>query len=245
MVNFAPACLVDRTRKVAKAAFFPPYCRSCGEPGDHGLDLCAACREILPWNTDGCPHCALPGSRGRSCRPCATAAPAFEQAIIPLRYELPVEQWIHAFKFHGMLADGRLLGDLLRGAVLRQAPDPLPEVLVPLPLHPRRLAERGFDQNRELARRLRLTPGGMPALRPLLRRVRPTPPQAGLERALRARNVHGAFRAVVRHGPPPRHVALLDDVVTTGATVRAAAAALRAAGVRRIDLWAIARTAEA
>jgi ComF family protein len=147
------------------------------------------------------------------------------------------------YKYAGDPAAGRVLADLVAGAAIRRArnPDLRPACLVPVPLHPGRARERGFDQAEELARRLArrvavpLRPG-------LLERVRPTRPQAGLPAAARRRNLRNAFRAA--GGEVPERLTLVDDVLTTGATVAAAATALRRAGAREVEIWCLARAGD-
>jgi len=156
--------------------------------------------------------------------------------IAPLLYAAPVDRWQPRFKFHQDLAAGRLLARLLADAC---ADSPRPDAVVPVPLHHARLRARGYDQALELARivsrSLRL-----PLRTDLLLRARATRPQSELDAAARQANLRGAF-AVRPRAVPPAHVALVDDVMTTGATLHAAAAALREAGVARVDAWVCAR----
>ncbi|GAB4194663.1 MAG: hypothetical protein Tsb002_26410 [Wenzhouxiangellaceae bacterium] len=154
-----------------------------------------------------------------------------------LRYGPPLDRLLQGFKFHQRLASGRLLSRILADAVLHDDA-PLPDCLIPVPLHPRRLRQRGFNQAAVIANDL-----GCWLQRPVaahcLRRVRHTPAQSGLSLDQRQRNLRRAF---VAQGPLPAHVALIDDVITTTSTVRACARELAAAGARRIDVWALART---
>ena len=149
-------------------------------------------------------------------------------------YRSPVDRWLLRFKFHGDLAAGRLLSTLLADAV---ADAPRPDALLPLPLHRRRLRERGYDQALELARPLARTLA-LPLRAEALVRVRATQAQTELGGSDRRRNVRGAF--ALRGAPLPPHVVLVDDVMTTGATLAEAAAVLRAGGVRRVDAWVVA-----
>lgn len=207
----------------------PPVCVLCGADGQSldetwGLDLCIHCEAACPR--------APPGSA-----PLASAFCLF-------RYEDPVDQLILRLKFQRDVAPARVLGTLLARA-LRAAQHPLPECLVPMPLHRSRYRERGFCQTsliaRHVASRLRSAAGTrLPLRRDLLQRVRATRAQSGLPAAERARNLDGAFACPAR-GRLPRHVALLDDVLTTGHTARAAIEALHAAGVPRVELWCCAR----
>ncbi|MCG5533341.1 ComF family protein [Halorhodospira sp. 9621] len=237
MVNYRLARSVNKWLDIIPPALYPPRCRLCDDPGADGLDLCRGCRADLPWNTPCCPHCALPGDGALPC-PCRQSPLPFRAAVVPLRYEGPAERLITAFKFHGRLAEGQLLGALLADAVRRDAA-PLPAAVVPVPLHARRLRQRGFDQTAELARAVRRRLPPLPLCRALRRRDADARQATRSARARRSA-IRGAFSA--RPGRVPGHVALLDDVVTTGATAAEAARTLRAAGVQRVDLWALART---
>jgi ComF family protein len=149
-----------------------------------------------------------------------------------------VDHLVSGLKFNGRLADGRLLAALL-GEHLEAAKVPLPDLLIPVPLHRERLRERGFNQALELAR-----PLGRRFDIPLdlhsIRRQRETAPQSGLERKARRRNLKGAF--ILTRELEAKHVALVDDVVTTGSTVSELARMLKRGGVQRVDIWALART---
>jgi ComF family protein len=142
------------------------------------------------------------------------------------------------FKFGRDLAAGRVLSEVLIEQAQR-APPPLPDVLVCVPLHRTRLRERGFNQAVELARPLARTLG-IALSNDLLERTRDTRAQTGLDAIARRRNLRGAF-AVSAKRPIPRHIALFDDVMTTGSTVRECARVLRRAGAERVDVWALAR----
>lgn len=247
MVNFLQCRQVDQWRRRLIDALYPPRCRLCGDAGAAGIDLCHECRCELPWNRTACPRCAHPLTTETAARHGETACPQcrhrparFDAAMAPLLYEPPAEGLIHRFKFHGQLADGRLLGVLLARAVARRGTAP-PQAVIPIPSHRTRLRERGFEPTREIARWLRRE---LPELRILdaLEKRRATPMQSALPARQRRGNVRGAF--TLRHHNLPRHIAVLDDVVTTGATIEEAARMLRGAGVERLELWAVARTPE-
>lgn len=216
-------------------ALLPPRCLVCGERGANGQDLCTDCRVALPWNRIACPYCALPlDHSAAACGTCLLEPPPQSGARAVFLYRPPVDRLLLRFKFHADLAAGRLLADLMRE---RLADAGRPEALVPLPLHASRLRRRGYDQALELARPL--AHGlQLPLDAGRLERQRATAPQSELDAATRRRNLRGAFRA--RDGVP-RHVALVDDVMTTGATVHAAVQALRQAGSVRVDVWVCAR----
>jgi ComF family protein len=149
-------------------------------------------------------------------------------------YGFPVERLLLRFKFHQDLAAGRLLSELL---IERVQALPYPQAIVPVPLHRQRLRKRGYDQALELAKRVACATE-VPLHAGALCRIRDTAPQSELGAKARYRNLRNAFTV---KGQLPAHVALLDDVMTTGATLYAAAAALRRAGVQRVDAWVCAR----
>jgi ComF family protein len=203
------------------ATLFPPRCCLCGFPGASAdLDLCKFCHADLPWD--------------------AHDAPGF---LVPLRFEHPVDEMIRKLKYHGAFEHARVLGTLLAAAALSRAAA-LPRLLVPVPLHTARLAERGFNQSFALARYA----GRMlevPFAHSLVRRVRDTPSQTALDVGARRANVRGVFavsgpRAQARLSAAA-HVAIVDDVVTTGSTVAELRAVLLGAGVRTVEVWAVAR----
>jgi len=164
--------------------------------------------------------------------------PPFIRSYAALRYEAPVNHLISRFKFHRQLHLAKPLAWLMIEGVgeLREPPD----VLIPVPLHPQRLRERGFNQSLELARVV-ARHYGLRLDWHLCRRVRATPPQSELDRKQRWKNLRGAFE--VSGNLAGRRVVLLDDVVTTGATVRALGKVLLQAGAAGIEVWTLARTA--
>ncbi|MCL6713039.1 ComF family protein [Pseudomonas sp. R2.Fl] len=217
-------------------ALLPPRCLVCREHGGNGLDLCPICFDSLPWNRTACDRCALPLSTPGRCGQCLRQPPPLDATRAVFLYAAPLDRLLPRLKFHRDLAAGRLLAELMAGSL---DPEPRPDVLVPVPLHRDRLRQRGYDQGLELARPLarRLE---LPLLPDALRRVRNTAPQSELDAHGRRRNLRGAFQAAAT-ATLPDHVALIDDVMTTGQTLHAAAAALRRAGVARVDAWVCAR----
>jgi len=218
----------------------PPRCLLCGEAGAPGRELCARCTEELPWNRRGCTRCALPiEGAGTLCSPCQRRAPAFARLHAPLRYAYPLDRLVTRFKFGRDLAAGALLADLLGDHLADYALAFGVQRLVPVPLHAQRLRERGYNQSQELARRIapRL---GLRIDAQALRRTRATEVQSGLDAKARRQNVRGAF---VGDAERVRglHIGLIDDVVTTGATVHECAKALKLAGAREVSVFAVAR----
>ncbi|CBV42055.2 ComF family protein [Halomonas elongata] len=214
----------------------PGRCAFCLAACESTAPWCQACHLALPWNLPACPACAEPqpaGSRARRCGRCLQRAPAFDTARVPLRYEGELRGLMQGFKFQASPRAGSLMLALLEDALRDK---PCPQALLAVPLHPRRARQRGFDQARWLAERLsaRLD---IPLV--VAQRRRDTPSQRGLDRKRRRGNLRAAFR--VETALPPE-VALLDDVMTTGATLDALARACHQAGAERVEAWAVART---
>ena len=227
----------DRPVDGGVRALMPARCLLCGVRGTRGTGLCAACASELPRNDRCCARCALPlESPAPLCGRCLRRAPPWDSAWAPFRYAWPLDRLEARFKFGGDLAAGRVLAQAWRGSV---APAELPQAIVPVPLHRARLRSRGYNQSLELARSLSKSLR-IPLLRDVLQRTRATEAQSELTAVQRRRNVHGAFAARF-DGDPPQHLAILDDVFTTGATLTECARVLKRAGVKRVDVWALAR----
>lgn len=237
-VNFYHPLKVDGIFQRLLARLFPAHCLLCKAPARGELDLCDDCHADLPWLGLHCRLCAEPLSQQGVCGKCLSHPPALSRTICPLRYQAPVDRLIQGYKFQRQLNAGRTLGLIL---AMRLASDPqaLPQALIPVPMHIRRLRQRGYNQAqwvaRDLGRWLNL-----PVLSHSLLRQRHTQAQSGLSLKQRQRNLRRAF-TVSR--PVPQHVALIDDVVTSTSTVRACATTLRQAGAESIEVWALARTA--
>jgi ComF family protein len=186
--------------------------------------------------------CASPSPQGLPCGACLGRAPAFAATIAACRYAFPVDRLVHALKYGHRLALAEPLGDALAAAVLRAPPSyRSPEAIVALPLAAARQRERGFNQAIELARVVaRRT--ALPLAGGLVR-TSASPPQASLRWPERRRNVRGAFGCT--RAFTGQRVAIVDDVMTSGATLDAAASALRKAGASEVHAWVVARTLQA
>jgi ComF family protein len=195
--------------------------------------LCAACDADLPrLAAVRCPRCALDSPRGEVCGRCLTEAPHYDATVAALAYEFPADALVHSLKFRGELALASLLGELLLQKISTQEID----CVIPVPLAAGRLRERGYNQAVEIARHV--TRGKLDLA--LCVRERDTPAQMDLPYAERRRNVGGAFRCT--RSLAGQSVAVVDDVMTTGATLNEIALVLKQAGASRVINWVVART---
>jgi len=222
----------------------PAHCLLCAQDGAAQRDLCAGCAGDLVGNDRCCPRCALPlTTPAPLCGECLRSTPPFAAAFAPYLYVHPLDLLVTKLKFGRSLAAGRVLSELWLDAIAVRRPV-LPDLFVPVPLHTSRLRERGYNQALELARPLAAALR-VPLADGLLSRTKPTAAQTNLDAKTRRRNLRGAFEF---HGAGAHaaelksaHVALIDDVMTTGTTLRECARVLRRVGVARVDVWAFAR----
>lgn len=219
-------------------SILPRHCGACEARLTEAGHFCARCINALPWNHSACPGCALPTATGSLCAACLARPRPFDAAFAAFTLDAPVRQAVHALKYQAVFRHAPALGPLMAEALRRRA-GPMPELLLPVPLHHRRLWQRGYNQSLELARILSaaLT---IPVMVDGMRRLRATPDQIGLGIAARRRSLDGAFSADARLAG--RHIALVDDVMTTGATFEALTVVARKAGAARVEVWALART---
>jgi ComF family protein len=219
-------------------ALFPPQCRLCGDPAAGAFRLCAPCERELPWLGAACGQCARPGTVVAHCGQCQRRPPAFDSTTALFQYRPPVDYLLKRLKFSGELALAPLLAGLLAEHLTGRV-DPLPDTLVPVPLHRGRLRERGYNQAALLAAQLGRQLG-LPVAAQLCIRRRATEPQSLLSPTARRLNLRRAFTVRNR---PPAHVAIVDDVMTTGHTAGELAHTLKQAGSQRVEVWVIARAA--
>lgn len=216
----------------------PGHCLLCANPANPGLDLCHGCRLELPFTRFPCSRCALPLPQAQTaCGHCLHQPPPWQRCVAPLLYRPPASQLLTTFKYSGRLQGGRLLTELLI-AELHQSSREV-DLIVPVPMHWRRRWSRGFNQAELIADQLGaalLIPVAMKALQ----RVRPTTAQQSLDAKARARNLRGAF--ALKQPVAGLRLALVDDVVTTGATATELSRLLLKGGAAAVELWALART---
>lgn len=215
----------------------PGQCAVC-HAWDRGR-LCRACVSRFAAASLRCARCALPlAHEAAACAACLQSAPPFEAAVAAVDYRYPWDRLLARFKFDAALDLAPALASLLDAAQQRVAA-PAPDLLLPVPLARSRSRQRGFNQAWEIARRL---PGT--ARTGLLLRVKDTPHQIALPREQREANVRDAFAIEPRHAPLLRgaDVAIVDDVMTSGATAAEVARTVLRAGARRVRVWVVART---
>lgn len=213
----------------------PTQCLLCGAQSDEWSNLCRGCRADLPWVQEVCPRCAAPVLGSVLCTGCQQQAPSFDRTYAPCRYRPPVSDLIQRLKFHGVLAAAPALGSVL-SRWLQEHLSSYPDAVLPVPLHPERVRERGYNQAVEIGR-IVAKQLALPLLVSGATRTRPTKPQSTLaSKRERHANLRHAFQ--LRHDfGENTHIAILDDVMTSGATVQALAGTLRRAGVARVDVW--------
>jgi len=214
---------VDRSLDRLGSLLLPPRCILCGGRGQVPLlDLCGPCEKSLPLAD-----------------PVVRPGPApLRTSYVPFEYGHPMDHLVHALKYHGQLAVGRVLGSLLGSRAAFEGLGCDADVLLPVPLHRSRHATRGFNQSAEIARWVSRQ-AGLPVDLRLAARRRATLPQVGLQLPDREANMRGAF--VAAGGVSGRRVVIIDDVTTTGSTLQALAAALITAGAVEVDAWCVAR----
>ena len=213
---------------------FTQPCFLCGATSRDGV-FCGACDSSLPYLTQPhCPICALPIPSGEICGGCIQYPPPFKRTIAVFAYAFPLDKLIQALKYGEQLLLVNHLADKLTAQV-----DSRPDCILPMPLHPARLRERGFNQSLELARRVGKNLG-IPVLTDACERVLDTPPQAALPWKERGKNMRRAFACT--QDLSGKSVAVVDDVMTSGASLTEMALTLRNAGASEVSTWVVART---
>ena len=220
------------------------FCLLCAEPSESTLPLCGPCESELPWLSGHCAVCAVPlAATGLVCGACLKRPPAFERVEAPWRYAFPIDSLITRFKHQARWPLGRLLADLLSHHLHHAFAEglPRPDLLLPVPLAGKRLRQRGFNQAEMLADWLGDSLA-LPTCTHWLQRPQDTAHQQDLDAAARLRNLRLAFALDAKAEVKDKHLAVIDDVLTTGATAEAVARLLRKAGAARVDIYCLART---
>lgn len=224
-----------------------PYdCVLCGGNSSGGGNLCSICSKDLPLIRQPCQYCGVETAQSADqllCGPCILKKPVFNRCVAVMSYASPADQLISQFKFNANFAAGLALGEILAlGFKSHCDVHGYPDAIIPIPLHQLRLKKRGFNQALEIAKQLSSSTG-VPVFNNTLTRIKNTVPQTEIKRAgLRRSNLKKAFTCIdLRSHSNAKNIALVDDVVTTGATLNEAARALFIGGAERVDCFCIAR----
>ncbi len=219
---------------------YPPTCLLCGDHGNNQMDLCQSCYISLPFYQGGCSLCAAPmpatTAETKVCGECQIKPPDFSMTHASFAYQEPVRYLIHGLKFKSHFANARLLATLMKKQL--QSFGDKPDLLIPVPLHPQRYLQRGFNQSVEITKHLSKALH-IPYSLNSCRRIRHSKPQAELSAKQRRRNLHRTFSVQI-----PKNIesiAIIDDVMTTGSTVRSIAKTFKQHGIAKIQIWVCAR----
>lgn len=229
---------IDICIKFAQA-FLPQECLLCGSACGR-QQLCPECLADLPQIGTGgnCPVCALPAAFGETCGACIKSPPHFDATIAAFEFGFPVDALLRSLKYQGRLVVAEPIGARLADAITSCSSSPI-DLMIPMPLHQHRLRERGFNQAAEIAH-IVFRETGIRLERDIALRIRPTEPQAGLPLSQRGKNMKGAFAC--SQDLTGKRVAIIDDVMTSGASLNELAKTLKAAGAARVECWVAART---
>jgi len=213
-------------------------CILCGVSGHQDLCLCQHCLDELPFIEDSCNCCGIPlTSQAEKCGACISTPPPNTACISLLHYQEPVDYLIKHMKYHNQLSIAELMGKLLVEKI-NQSDQPIPEQIIPVPLHFSRLQQRGYNQAVEIARSISRA-FNIPINLTDCSRKRNTIPQYDLPSNLRSDNMREAFEVI--NEISAKHVAIVDDVMTTGSTVWEFSQVLIDSGVERVDIWTCSR----
>ena len=221
------------SRLKLRRLLFGQDCLLCAAPSGAQM-LCPACHASLPHIAHACPRCAAPSTK-QVCGECLKHPPAFDRTRAALEYAFPADKLIQALKYGGQLALAKMLGEILAEAVADQSS---PEIILPMPLHPARLKMRGFNQALEIAKVIAKR-RNIPLAPDIVQRLMETTPQAMLALDARHKNIKGAFSC--DKDLRGQRIAIVDDVMTSGATLNELAKILKRAGAAKVDAWVVTR----
>jgi ComF family protein len=213
----------------------PQVCFLCGDTALK-LPICNGCLADLPYHGRDCVHCASPLREGDICSECQKALPPYRYTQAVFSYHYPIDKLILAAKFDQNMAALNLLGHLMAQHITIE---PRPDVLIPVPLHAKRLRHRGYNQSLELAKCISQQTG-IPYDFKACQRIINTQPQSRLSGKERQSNLKDAFK-VLHIEPHWQHIVLIDDVMTTGTTVRELASVFNSKGIQHVDVWCCAK----
>lgn len=238
-------CIVHHAKAVLLKAWLSKTCLLCMAPIISEQPICEDCKLDLPWLLHSCHFCALPIPAGDgSCRQCQQQLQPFKQVAAPWSYEFPISTLISRFKYNSQWPYGKLLALVLAEHIAFQYQEQMlvrPDYLLAVPLANKRQRQRGYNQAQMIARWLSKDLR-IPLLYKAAQRVRYTSIQQGLTASQRHSNMRNAFQIIQPEQVRGQHIAIVDDVLTTGATCAALARSLLAAGASRVDVYCLART---
>ena len=218
-------------------SIFPNKCLLCHQNLSPHKEFCRHCHKTLPFNAIACPVCAAIVSLPVRCGQCLSCKPFFDSSLSVFEFTEPVSRFIYKFKYHHQFNLGKTLSLELAAAIEAQKNE-LPDLIIPVPLHRKRLRQRGFNQSamiaRHVAKKLKI-----PFKNNYLIRHKFSVPQIELSAKQRRQAVNNAF--AVKNKQRYKHIALVDDVVTTTHTVNQAAKALKKTGTQFVSVWSLAR----
>lgn len=232
--------MVNNWLNIIQDSLLPPSCILCGNAGFNSQDICQPCFNDLPKNIHYCYRCAKTFATvnpvSQLCGECISHSCVLDKTEAPFIYQSTIAYLIGRLKFQKQYKNARLLAYLL-AKYLTQTTE-MPTAIIPVPLHKIRYRERGFNQSLEIAKNLskRLK---IPVDTKSCVRNRHTPHQFNLSAKQRHKNVSNAFS--VKQAINAQHIAILDDVMTTGSTVKELAKAIKKSGVNQVDVWVCAR----
>lgn len=237
--------IYDQLRQLGHT-LLPYCCVLCGDLARPFYNLCESCQQSLPSLPYCCQQCArfLPLESAKDsklyCGSCLHTPPAYHLTHALFPYQSPITEMITALKFQHQLIYAKTLGQLLSEKIERvwYRDKALPDLIIPVPLHPKRLAERGFNQALELAKPL-ASALRLPILKASIKRIKHTAAQSGLSAKTRQQNITRAFSS--NHSYEGLTVALLDDVITTGHTMKELSKVIKKNGAKSIHVWCVAR----
>lgn len=216
-------------------AFLPSTCLLCKAPALSTEGICLDCLNTLPWHSSAtCIQCGLAANH-LHCGQCQKKSPYFDKTIALFMYQFPIDRLLQSFKYQQSLHIGPLFANLFNQRILGKPYDRI----LPMPMHPERLKTRGYNQSLEIAKRVaRFT--NIPIDTKSCKRIKDTPPQAGLTLDARIRNIKNAFEC--HENLTGQRVAIMDDVMTSGASMNELARTLKLAGAKQVDCYIVART---
>ena len=227
---------------VVKHTIFKPNCLLCASPQANKDGLCSPCLNELPLHpSTSCPQCGL-SSSGQLCGSCISSPPDFDATHAVFLYQYPIDKMMQRYKYGNMLNISHTFGQFLTEKiqnVTEKTPLETVDLIIPMPMHPQRLKERGFNQALEIAKVLSKNHLEKLDYKSVARQTL-TPPQASLALKERVKNIKGAFK--VNADFKGKRVAIVDDVMTTGASLNELAKTLKKAGASHVECWVIART---